>query len=270
MIQRQLSATLLFGVVTLAAPFSFANGLPSEAGSAQIVFLGEQHDNLAHHTVQAEWAVALAPSALVFEMLTPDQAAAVTPLNRLSEQELSTALNWEDAGWPDFAMYYPIFAAAPTAQIFGAGVPRAQVRQLMEKPLEEAFDVQDAQRFGLDQPLSDAQQAARENLQRLAHCDALPADLLPMMVSVQRLRDAVLARTALEALDETGGPVLVITGNGHARADWGAPFLVAKAAPEITVFALGQGEAGNEPDGVFNVTLDGPTVDRGDPCDAFR
>lgn len=270
MILNRFTGQLVFGAAVLAAPFVFAGEVSSAAETAQIVFLGEQHDNPGHHALQAEWTSVLEPKALVFEMLTQYQAGSVTSQNRGSEKELAITLNWEDSGWPDFSMYYPIFAAAPDAEIFGAGVPRKQVRQLMELPLNEAFGELDATRFGLDKPLSDVQQAGREDLQRRAHCDALPSNLLPMMVSVQRLRDAFLARSALDALDQTGGPVLVITGNGHARTDWGAPSLVTTAAPEITVFALGQGEGGNAPEGVFNLAQDGPTVDRGDPCDAFK
>lgn len=270
MIWTRLTGHLAFGAAVLAAPFAFSGEVSPAAETAQIVFLGEQHDNPGHHALQAEWTSVLEPKALVFEMLTPDQAGAVTSQNRESQKKLAIALNWEDSGWPDFSMYYPIFAAAPDAKIVGAGVPREQVRQLMELPLNEAFGELDATFFGLDKPLSDAQQAEREDLQRRAHCDALPSNLLPMMVSVQRLRDAFLARAALDALDQTGGPVLVITGNGHARTDWGAPSLVTTAAPETTVFALGQGEGGHAPDGVFNLAQDGQTVDRGDPCDAFK
>ncbi|WP_262386414.1 hypothetical protein ROLI_036100 [Roseobacter fucihabitans] len=254
----------------MAAPSAFAQALPTETATAQVVFLGEQHDNPGHHALQADWTNALTPAALVFEMLTPEQAAAVTPQNRATQEALSAALAWETSGWPDFAMYYPIFAAAPDAAIYGAGVPREQVRALMEAPLEEALGVQDAQRFGLDAPLPPEHQNQREELQRIAHCDALPKDLLPMMVSVQRLRDAVLARTALQALRDTGGPVVVITGNGHARADWGAPFLLQQASPDTAVFSIGQGEGGRMPDGGFDSTVDGSEVNRGDPCDAFR
>lgn len=265
-----LKSIVCSGAVLLAAPFAFAEALPDAARGADVVFLGEQHDNPEHHARQGDWTAALAPKALVFEMLTPEQAEAVTSDNRKSESALAEALAWTDSGWPDFAMYYPIFAAAPNARIYGAGVPRDQVRGLMEKPLTEAFGAADAARFGLDQPLPTAQQTEREALQRAAHCDALPEDLLPMMVSVQRLRDATLARAALVAFEQTGGPVVVITGNGHARADWGAPFVLRTAQPDISLFSLGQGEAGRMPEGGFDEAVDGPAVDRGDPCDAFN
>ena len=91
-----------------------------------------------------------------------------------------------------------------------------------------------------------------------------------MMVSVQRLRDAALARAASDALKKYGPPVVVITGNGHARTDWGAPYVLEQATPEIKIFALGQGESGQGPDGGFDIVSDAPAVSRGDPCAAFN
>ncbi|WP_458324479.1 ChaN family lipoprotein [Roseobacter sp. A03A-229] len=243
---------------------------PEAAQNADVVFIGEQHDNPGHHAVQAEWTGLLVPSALVFEMLTPEQAARVTDEVRGSEDALGAALDWAASGWPDFAMYYPIFAAAPAAVIYGAGVPRDKIRGVMDEDIAQIFGAADAAAFGLDQPLPPDQQARREMMQAEAHCNALPDEMLPMMVSVQRLRDATLARAALDAVEQTGGPVVVITGNGHARADWGAPSYLQTAAPELTIFALGQGEQGQTPAGAFDVTADGPAVDRGNPCDAFN
>jgi uncharacterized iron-regulated protein len=140
----------------------------------------------------------------------------------------------------------------------------------MENDVATVAGAEVAAQFGLTDALPPDQQTAREALQKAAHCDALPDEMLPMMVTVQRLRDAMLADAALAALEETGGPVIVITGNGHARKDWGAPFYITAAAPDIVVFSLGQGEAGQMPDGGFDLLMDGPAVDRGDPCEAFR
>jgi uncharacterized iron-regulated protein len=243
---------------------------PLAAHEASVVFLGEQHDNPAHHEIQAAWVAALQPAALVFEMLTPEQAARIMPGQPRDAGTLADLLEWEASGWPDFAMYHPIFVAAPDARIRGAGVPRDTLRALMQGDGGDAAVSALRRRFALDQPLPTDQQERREILQAEAHCDALPTELLPAMVEAQRLRDAALADAALAALEETGGPVVVITGNGHAREDWGAPFLLRRVSPETAVFSLGQGEAGAVPEGGFGTVLDGPTVDRGDPCAAFR
>lgn len=244
--------------------------LPSQAAQVSVVFIGEQHDNAAHHAVQAEWVLALQPAAIVFEMLTDDQAGRISAENRDDPEELARVLEWDASGWPDFEMYYPIFNAAPNAVIYGAAVPRATLGEAMQADLVDIIGAVQASRFGLDAPLPEDQLELRLDLQRVAHCDALPETLLPRMVAIQRLRDAALAQAALDALKTVGGPVAVITGNGHAREDWGAPYLLRKAAPDVSVFSLGQGEAGQMPEGMFSAVVDGPATDRGDPCDAFR
>ncbi|MEL7259065.1 MAG: ChaN family lipoprotein, partial [Pseudomonadota bacterium] len=87
----------------------------SKLQSAQIVLLGERHDNPDHHKIQSQIVELLAPSALVFEMLTEQQASVATDENRALETDLEKAFDWENSGWPDFGMYYPIFVAAPQA-----------------------------------------------------------------------------------------------------------------------------------------------------------
>ena len=235
-----------------------------------VVFLGELHDNPGHHARQAELVSELQPSALVFEMLTQAQADLVTPELVANEADLEATLGWNDSGWPDFSMYYPIFAAAPNASVFGAAVPRDTAMEVMQTGIVAAFRG-DAEAYGLASPLPDEQQEAREALQFAAHCDAMPQEMLPLMVDIQRLRDAELAYASLQALQEHGALVVVITGNGHARLDWGAPVYVQAADPSVTVAALGQSETGADaPAGVFDMTVTSPPVDRGDPCAAFR
>ncbi|WP_353473129.1 ChaN family lipoprotein [Salipiger sp. H15] len=237
---------------------------------ANVVFLGEIHDNPAHHARQAELVAQIKPVALVFEMLTAEQAAQVTPALMTDAAALEAALGWDGSGWPDFSMYYPIFAAAPEAKVFGAELPRKEARALGEGDLARVFGPS-AGFYGLDEPLDPDQEAARQELQMAAHCNALPLEMLPTMVNIQRLRDARLAETALEAYAELGGPVVVITGNGHARKDWGAPALLTRAAGEVSVAALGQGETGQgAPDGAFDLVEESAPAERADPCADFQ
>jgi uncharacterized iron-regulated protein len=94
--------------------------------------------------------------------------------------------------------------------------------------------------------------------------------MLPAMVAVQRLRDAALARAVVRALAATGGPVAVITGNGHARRDWGLPRVLARVAPEARVHVLLQGEEDVVPEGGHDEVVFAPAAPREDPCAAFR
>ncbi len=252
-----------------------ALGLPAgaEVPRADVVILGEVHDNPAHHEWQAEAVAALQPAALVFEMLLPEQAEAVTPELRMDAEALEAALGWEARGWPDFGMYHPLFTAAPEAQVFGADLPHDTVRAALSDGaaavFEEVFDVPAAD-FGLDAPLPAVQQEAREALQDAAHCHALPEAVLPGMVEAQRLRDAAIAHAVIEAHAATGGPVAVITGSGHARTDWGVPAVLAVAAPDLSVHAVGQLESDPDGDAPFDQLRITAPAEREDPCAAFH
>ena len=264
---KQFFARCVTVASVLLGHSALADEIPSSATKADVVILGEVHDNPDHHLTQAKWIDALAPRAVVFEMLDATQAE-IANAGWDDLAILGEALGWSESGWPDFEIYAPIFASAAEARIFGAAVPRAVARAAMQDGVVARFG-DDAARFGLDQPLPEHQQAAREAYQQAAHCNALPESILPMMVDVQRFRDAELARVTLAALSETGGPVAVVTGNGHARQDWGMPVYLAAAVPDVSVFVLGQSESGSGPDGIFDLVLDAPAVDRPDPCEAF-
>lgn len=263
-----LTAALL--AISLAAPLS-SGEITAEAlealPTADVVILGEVHDNPVHHANQARAVAAIAPRALVFEMLTPQQAAHAFGVPRDDAAALEAALGWEN--WPDFAMYHPIFTAAPAAEIHGGALPAGEVRRAMDVGAAAVFG-EDAGVYGLGDALPDDQQAAREAMQFAAHCDALPEDMMPGMVAAQRLRDAALARAAVRAHVATGGPVVVITGTGHARTDHGIPAKLALAAPELSVVAVGQLESDPGAEAPFDLWIVTGAMDRPDPCAAFR
>ncbi|UWR75430.1 ChaN family lipoprotein [Phaeobacter inhibens] len=251
---------------------SSAEVLPVLA-EADVVFLGEVHDNPAHHQVQAELIAHLRPQAVVWEMITMEQSQRLTPALLRDGAALAEILDWAQSGWPDFALYQPVFAASSDAAQFGALVPRADTRRAMEIGVAAFFGV-DAARYGLTDPLPEAQQSQREADQLVNHCNAMPPEMLPVLVDLQRLRDAALARAVVIAMqqpdyDRSKGPVVVITGNGHARLDRGAPVALHKARPDLRIAALGQSED-SQIAGVFDVVLDAVAIHRPDPCLAFQ
>ncbi|MFQ5623260.1 MAG: ChaN family lipoprotein [Paracoccaceae bacterium] len=239
---------------------------------AEVVIIGEVHDNHHHHDNQALIVARLRPKAVVFEMVpeADEEKLRQLPAARRTEQELSDLLRWEKRGWPDFSIYWPVFEAVGNAALFGAEQPRASVRAAYDDGAASAFG-ESAASFGLDKPLPAPEADERMAEQMEAHCNALPEDTLPHMVEAQRFRDAELSRAVLRALREKGrGPVVLITGNGHARRDWGVPALLRIAAPGLDVVAIGQFEEEAEPGAPFDGILVTPTVPRADPCEAFR
>lgn len=233
------------------------------------MILGEVHDNPDHHRFQAEAVRELAPQAIVFEMFDDAAAARLKGIDRTDAVALEAALDWNARGWPDLAQYAPIFSASGAATIFGGALPRDDVRRAIDDGAAAVFGAE-AARFGLDLPLDPKEQSDREAGQLTAHCDALPEAMLPGMVEAQRLRDAGLARAVVRAIEATGGSVVVITGNGHARRDWGIPTVLTTAAPEISVTAFAQLEATPEGSPPFDQWRITPPAPREDPCAAFR
>jgi uncharacterized iron-regulated protein len=235
---------------------------------ADVVILGEVHDNAAHHLNQAEILLQVAPRAVVWEVITQEQADGLTPDMMGSADVTAKALDWAESGWPAFDLYAPVFEAAAPARQYGALVPRAEARSALEQGVASYFGARAAE-FGLDKPLPEAEQSAREAGQMANHCNAMPEEMLPVLVDFQRLRDAALAAATDRALSDTGGPVVVITGNGHARLDRGLAVYLSAARPGAKVLSLGQSEEGAI-SGTFDVLLDSPAAERPDPCLVFK
>ncbi len=232
-----------------------------------VYVLGEVHDNPAHHAEQARLTALIVPKTVVWEMLTPEQAEDIRDVDRADLAAMAVALDWENAGWPDFAMYHPIFVAAGEAEHLGATVPRADLREAIEEGAEAALGSK-AKGWPMG-PLDPAVQEAREEEQRIAHCSALPEAMLAGMVEAQRMRDWSLAQLAVAAIEAGDGPVVIITGSGHARRDWGVPALIAAAHPGLKVWSLGQSEGLPEADAPYDAVETAPAPARDDPCRAF-
>ena len=234
----------------LAAPV-FAEVQPP--AGMDVYVLGEVHDNPDHHAEQARMIALIAPKTVVWEMLTPEQVLAMKDVDLSDAQALSAALDWANSGWPGFGLYHPLFVAGGEAEHRGAALSRAVLRKAIEDGALAAVGA-GAKGWPLD-ALPEAEQEAREAEQREAHCDALPEPMLPGMVEAQRARDWSLASQAVAAIEAGKGPVVIITGTGHARKDWGVPALIAAARPDMNVWSLGQ--------------VEGPIV-AGEPFDAIR
>jgi len=263
------------GIAPLAVLLCAAGGWPPtkspdavDFSGFDVVIMGEVHDNPAHHVNQAEWVARLAPTSLVFEMLTPDLAQIAERLDP-GDGGLGQALQWQQRGWPDFTMYAPIFRAAPEALIFGGDVARADIALAFSDGAARALG-DSAPLFGLDVPLPRPEQEIRESMMAVSHCGALPPEALPGMVEAQRLRDAALAQAVVGALLIAGPPVAVITGNGHGRTDWGLPVALRAAVPDVAILSIGQLESVPMDAQPYDVVTISTAPTRGDPCAAFR
>jgi uncharacterized iron-regulated protein len=246
--------------------------------AADIIVLGEVHDNAAHHQAQAWLVGRLRPDGLAFEMIPRASEGGIRAL--LSEggapAEIGPAIGWERIGWPDWEIYRPVFEAWRARAYTGGGLP---MRALRDASAGGAAAAVTDRRFAplLATPLDAETQAALEDEMVAAHCDKLPRQAAPGMVEVQRLRDASFASAALRARATGGGQTVLVTGNGHARTDHGVPVYLRAVAPELRVASLGllETEAGAEALDAYGalpydyVWFTAP-ADRPDPCAAFE
>ena len=251
--------------------------LAQRLGRADIVVLGEVHDNPAHHAAQA-WVVgALQPDGLAFEMIPAlsEEGIAVFLSQGGAYGEIGPAIGWERTGWPDWEMYRPIFTAAPRPVITGGGLSRRLIHRAIASSAYLAVPDLRFQPY-LAKPQPPETQAAMESEMIDAHCGKLPAKAAAGMVEAQRLRDASFAAAALRARDVGQGRAVLITGNGHARTDRGVPTYLAQVAPRLKVLSLGQIETGRPLDAAeikslpYDYVWLSPPFDRPDPCLAFK
>ncbi|MEM9139853.1 MAG: ChaN family lipoprotein [Pseudomonadota bacterium] len=283
--EETLSSIVPAAEVIISEPAFVANGakitqadLIARLRSADVVVLGEVHDNPQHHAIQASLVEALAPSGLAVEMIprASEEGIAVFLDQGGDYGEIGPAIGWTKLGWPDWALYRPVFEAAEGAVITGGALSRRRIRQALDDGAEAAAAA--AADPVLIRALADglpdrAQQAMVKDM-IVAHCNKLPASAARTMVEAQRLRDASFAGAALRAR-QAAGPVVLITGTGHARADRGVPLYLERLAPDLKVMTVGFLESdlaavtagADQPFDAVVVTLPAP---REDPCLAFQ
>lgn len=231
------------------ARFLSAEEVAQRLAQADLVLLGEHHDNADHHRLQA-WALAAVIAAghhplVAFEMLLPAQETALVAYRQTHPSDidgLAEALDWGNGHWPDWSMYRPLFAEAIDAglTIRAANLPNELVRGLARRQPQPPELLH---RYGLDEPPDQATAAAMADEIRDSHCGQMPDQAIPGMVDVQRARDAAMALAMVEGAPS--GAVL-IAGDGHTRTDRGVPRLLQRLAPGRTIYSLAFAEVSDE------------------------
>lgn len=253
--------------------------LVADLKAAQIVVLGEVHDNPIHHARQARIVRQLNPQGIAFEMVpaASEEGVQVFLAEGGARSQIGPAIGWERMGWPEWRLYAPIFEAAEGAYVAGGGAARSEVRQAIQLGAAFAYG-SGAGELGLNRPLDAATRVELEDELIAAHCNLLPRQVATGMIEAQRLRDARFAAAALRALSRGGGRTVLITGNGHARIDRGVPAYLRQAAHGLIVLSVGMIEV---PEGVdpstappdprlpFDYIWYSVPAERGDPCAGF-
>lgn len=214
---------------------------------ADVILLGEKHDNPDHHALQA-WVLRQVIQAgrrpgVVFEMMTEDQQSVIERYEQQQPRDanlLGKALAWESSGWPAWTQYQPLAYLA-----VGHGLPiiAGNLDQELTKNIQRfgflAIPGTRRERLGLNTPMTEDLFTTMQQDMKPTHCQELSDLQLLRMVLVQHARDAVMAEHLTRTLSrpDTDSAVL-IAGSWHARTDYGVPAHVQRMAPDATVRSL--------------------------------
>lgn len=265
-----------------------------------VLIIGEVHDNARHHRFRAELIVQYRNSSatgpvrpseipIVFEHLRADQAEALgklqtkdsTPVAKTADEWLA-ALDWEKSGWPDKAMFKPLFdeVIAGRHPVYPAEPARGIVRDIARQGLQ-AVGGEEIKRLKLDKPLAEPLQNALLDELEASHCGLMPRSAFGKMAEAQRFRDAHYAAVIEAAAETHQSGVVLLAGNGHVRRDRGVPYYLALRGKQAYAVGLVEVEDGKTspddyvergPDGrpIYDAILFTARAARKDPCEDMR
>ncbi|MBI5504400.1 MAG: ChaN family lipoprotein [Deltaproteobacteria bacterium] len=268
--------------------FIAPSGMLDAFSRVDLVLLGEQHDNVDHHRLQAWLIDAITRGGrrprVVFEMIDVEKQSDVDrslQVSPLGVDQLGAAVNWDKSGWPAFAIYRPVFATVISHHlpIVAAGLSRTRLAAADFKAAESAAGEDPALRLELPRRLRDLMADDIVG----SHCGYAHESMIAAMITVQRRRDVAMARALLAAGRGAGEGAVLVAGFGHSRADYAVPMVLHELDPSASVRSLGFIEAlpgGDEPadyaDALraevlpFDYVWFTPRANDDDPCEKFR
>jgi uncharacterized iron-regulated protein len=244
-------------------------------GAADVVLLGEQHDNPVHHALRGALITAFAAQrpAVVFEQFADRDSPIPPPAPDQSVEAWLDASGFDRQGW-QWPMHEPVVdaAVAHARSLWGSNLSRAMLGPVVR---EGESAVPAPIRTLMDQaPLDSAAIVATDSELQVSHCGQLPQSLIAGMRTAQAARDAAMARALLLAGAGSGQrPEWLMAGNGHVRRDLGVPRILRQAVPRARVLAVGlleREENGDLPLAAdrrqYDLVIVTPRAQREDPC----
>lgn len=239
--------------------------------AADFVLLGERHDNPHHHQRRGRLLVDLADLGAAPVVLAEHLGAGarVAPTGDVEQALAAAGFDRRAWQWPVHrGLFGPVRERG--LPLLGANAEPALVRRVAREG-ESALPAPWRDRLAAA-PLPAAAQALLDRDLVDGHCGHLGAARLPAMRLAQRLRDATMAQSLLDA---GGRPAVLVAGNGHVRVDHGVPQLLRAWRPGARLVAVGFGEHGDEPvspgpGAPYTHLWITPGLTRADPCAGFR
>jgi uncharacterized iron-regulated protein len=243
---------------------------------ADVVLLGELHDNATHHAVRGQLIAAsrAVRPAVVFEQFAETRGPMARPTPGETPEAWLDRNGFDRQSWK-WPLHKPVVDAAIEhgRDVWGSGISREALRTVVRggesaapahlRPMLERV------------PLDAAAMAALDRELVAGHCGQLPENMVAGMRAAQTVRDAAMTNALLAA--QKDGAAWLIAGNGHVRKDIAVPRLLRALAPHLEVVVVGfveRSESGEEPTlaerGLYDVVVVAPRTARPDPCAGFQ
>jgi uncharacterized iron-regulated protein len=237
-----------------------------------VVYLGELHDNPQHHAIQVRILEALLAAggrpAIAFEMVPETRQADLEGSVRSTAgpAEVDRQLAWTAQGWPDFAMYWPLFALARKhgLPVVATDLDPAVNRRISRDGLGAAGE--DPARLRSALPDDPARDRAIARRLRAAHCDRISESRALRMLESWYARNVVIARRVSGTLTQAP-QVVVIIGRGH-QSPGGVPEQLGALRPGTRQLVVGlfDGQADGPSETTADVVWLTPARTLPDPC----
>jgi uncharacterized iron-regulated protein len=237
--------------------------------SADIVLLGELHDNKFHHEARGRLIARFADHrrTIVSEhMPAPNQVN----FQSVIKEDLQAA-GFDIEGW-DWPIHQSLYEQIKNKGItvVGGNLPKEEARRMFLQGVS-SLPERMAQTYTQSRLDETAERKLDHDLVD-GHCGKLPEKYLLRMRFAQRMTDLSLAHNLLDRR-----PSILIAGNGHVRRDYGVPQILASVAPESKVVSVGFLEQGSSTQdllqsvsGQYDYIWIAERAERKDPCENFN
>ncbi|MDH3693543.1 MAG: ChaN family lipoprotein [Gammaproteobacteria bacterium] len=218
--------------------------------SADVVYLGEIHDNPWHHELQLEILQRLVAAdihpAIGFEFFNSGQtgdlmsfSTSVThgsnsdKLSAKAERQLRNRLGWGKQRDDEWQFYFPIidYAKQNSLAVFGTDLPAGIRRRITRKGISELSPVE--QRLIVDTGFhNDAYRTLMQEGFVESHCGWNDPVLLDNLYETWLARNDSMATAITDMLASTSDrPIVMIVGAGHTKYNMGIYDRVAALMP---------------------------------------
>lgn len=242
------------------------------ASTADLVLLGEVHDNPVQHELRGALLTALGTRrpAVVFEQFPETSEPIAPPASAEGEEGWLDQHGFDRKGWK-WPLHKPVVDAALAhgREVWGSGVSRDALRAVVRGG--ESAAPAHLRALITQVPLDSMARVAIDSELVEGHCGKLPSTMIPGMRAAQEIRDAAMTHALVRA--GAAGPAWLIAGNGHVRRDIGVPRMLRVVSPARTLLVVGlleRTEDGADPAAadraVYDLVIVTPRAEREDPC----